>query len=105
MHDDLEHFVVVTERDCSEAHIGRYGGDPRGPIVWETYLGQATTREGAEARARSLGTTHGWTRVARLVFEPEGGPDAAASAAPERRQSIADGEVPLGFHVEQKGSA
>jgi hypothetical protein len=70
---DGEHYVVVTERDLSEAGMNRTGSQGGGPLVWETYLGKGSTKEAAEARAESLRGTFGKARVARLVFDVKEG--------------------------------
>lgn len=64
------HYVVVVEFDISDSAVERFGLGPKsGPLVWESYLGQPSTRDAAEARAAALNGTYGRTRIARLVFE------------------------------------
>ena len=61
-------YVVVSAND--KAHP-RWGKDERGPLVFETYLDDATLPK-ARARAAQM-EVHGACRVARLVFEDEPG--------------------------------
>lgn len=80
---EREHYVVVADdralapREGWLAYHTRLHGDERGgmehgPLVWETYLGQGTTLQGALDRAASL---RGWgnenVRIARLEFLPD----------------------------------
>lgn len=61
-----EIWVVVCEND--KAHP-RWGVDPGGPIVHETYV-RSASRDAAAARAKSM-SAYGSCRIARLVFEDE----------------------------------
>lgn len=57
-------YVVVSAND--KAHP-RWGVDPGGPIVYETYV-NAATLDNAKARCGVM-EQHGACRIARLVFE------------------------------------
>lgn len=59
-----EVWVVVCQNDREHP---RWGKDPGGPIVYETYCNVAT-REAAQKRAAQM-EVHGACRIARLVFD------------------------------------
>lgn len=63
---EQEIWVVVCEND--KAHP-RWGVDPGGPIVHETYV-RSASRDAAAARAKSM-SAYGACRIARLVFDDE----------------------------------
>jgi hypothetical protein len=74
-----DHFVTVAERDSFvvpsyewDAYgIPRPVGDrsmPIGPITWEHYLGESTTRDAIDGHIRGLGERYGRKAIAKLVF-------------------------------------
>lgn len=65
-------FVVVCDNDVPHP---RWGVDPHGPLVHETYTNGAT-RDAALARSERM-KQWGRCRIARLVFEDE--PERSAS--------------------------
>lgn len=74
-----EHFVMVTERDTfqtptyawDEFGIPYPEGDPRpphGPLTFEHYLGESTSRDAIAKHVESMGGKYGRKAIARLVF-------------------------------------
>ena len=59
-------FVVVSSTDGCKPEDDT--GEPRGPLVWETYTEKATLQE-AMKRAAQLERKHGACRIARLVYD------------------------------------
>lgn len=57
-----EIYLVVTEHD---------GSKDGQPIVWETYLNEHSTKEGALRQAERLNNRFGETRIGRLIIEEE----------------------------------
>ncbi|MBI5255398.1 MAG: hypothetical protein HY855_02785 [Burkholderiales bacterium] len=77
-------YVVVSDNDIPHP---RWGLDPGGPLVHETYTKNAT-REAALKRAAGM-STWGRCRIARLVFEddstPAGHTPAPSTPAQDQR--------------------
>lgn len=74
-----EHFVLVAERDTFQPVTYEWDAlgiphptipqhPPGGPITWEHYLGEHTTRDAIAKRVESLGERYGRKAIAKLVF-------------------------------------
>lgn len=74
-----DHFVMVAERDSREErrftwdafgipHLDCTIHQPLGPITWEHYLGEHTSREQIAKRSDQFGSDYGRKAIAKLVF-------------------------------------